>query len=62
MNVKFLEHCKPGELVRARFGPNVEWGIVGYEGANSQQQRRVVVISGDNSLGALTRKTPFPHA
>lgn len=53
MNVKFLEHCKPGELVRARFGPNVEWGIVGYEGANSQQQRRVVVISGDNSPWCL---------
>jgi hypothetical protein len=53
MNVKFLEHCKPGDLVRARFGPNVEWGIVGYEGVNSQQQRRVVVISGDNSPWCL---------
>ena len=45
LTMKFLEHCEPGELVRARFGPNVEWGIV----AHRQQEKRVVVISGENA-------------
>ena len=45
LNMKFLEHCEPGELVRAHFGLKVEWGIV----ADRQQQRRVVVISGNNA-------------
>jgi len=45
LNMKFLEHCEPGELVRAHFGLKVEWGIV----ADRQQQKRVVVISGNNA-------------
>ena len=45
LNMKFLEHCEPGELVRAHFGLKVEWGIV----ADRLQQKRVVVISGNNA-------------
>jgi hypothetical protein len=28
LNVKFLEHCEPGELVRINFGAQVQWRIV----------------------------------
>jgi hypothetical protein len=53
LTMKFLEHCEPGELVRARFGPKVEWGIV----ADRQQEKRVVVISGENAPWCLDEQS-----
>jgi hypothetical protein len=49
LNVKFLEHCEPGELVRIDLGAQVQWGIV----ARRQQKRNVVVISGESAPWCL---------
>jgi hypothetical protein len=48
LTVKFLEHCESGELVRAFFLQNGQWGIVGYQEAN-HRRKVVVVISGKNA-------------
>jgi hypothetical protein len=48
LSVKYLEHCEPGELIRAFFSQNGQWAIVGYvEDALKQRAQIVIVLSGD---------------
>jgi hypothetical protein len=44
LTVKHLEHCEPGELVRASFNESGQWAIIGH--MDGQRVHSAVVISG----------------
>lgn len=44
LTVKHLEHCEPGELVRAFFSEEGQWAIIGH--IDGQRVHSAVVISG----------------